>query len=58
MKNHGAKNLVTTGKNENGENVILIVGEDYRTTETLQSNGWIRVNTYWADGTTEEAYKR
>lgn len=58
IKTHGKSGLLTTGKSANGENIILTVGEDYITTETLQRNDWIRVNTYWADGTTEETYKR
>lgn len=33
-------------------------GEKYYTVETLQKNGWIRVETYWEDGTVEEDYRK
>lgn len=55
---YGKKGLLTTGENQYGENIMLSVCEDNVTTETLQSNGWIQVNTYWKDGTVEETYKR
>lgn len=58
IKTYGKSGLLTMGETANGESVTLSVCEDYITTETLQRNGWTRINTYWADGTTEESYKR
>ena len=51
-----------TAKNEDGENVIIEIGyvdgEMLFTLTTAQSNGWMRINTYWSDGTIEETYKK
>lgn len=58
MDDYGKSGLLVTGKNAEGENVALSVSSDIITTETAQSNGWIRVNTYHRDGTREEMYKR
>lgn len=58
MDDYGKTGLLITGKNAEGENVTLLVSNDIITTETAQSNGWIRVNTYHRDGTREETYKR
>jgi hypothetical protein len=56
------KILPLTGKNENGEIVIIeygISGEErfFRVT-TCQHNNWCRINTYWEDGTIEETYRK
>lgn len=58
MDDYGKNGLLVTGKNAEGENVVLSVSSDIITAETAQSNGWIRVNTYYRDGTKEEMYKR
>lgn len=58
IKTYGKSGLLTTGETINGESITLSVCENYITIETLQHNGWTRINTYWADGTTEETYKR
>lgn len=49
---------VKAGKNEHGENVIVIDGESVKVTKTLQGNGWIRVTYEYPDGTVEETYER
>lgn len=50
------------GKNEDGEATIIYHGvsdnEEFFKTTTAQSNGWIRVNIYYADGSCEELYER
>jgi len=58
------RELPIGGYNEDGEFVMVIqgrreedLGRSYQI-ETLQSNGWSRINTYWEDGTKEETYKR
>ena len=58
MQNHETKNLVTTGKNKNGENVIIMTYPDKTVMRTLQKNNWIRINIYWANGDVEEIYGR
>ena len=45
-----------------GENVLIECGNDgqqnfYKLT-TTQSNGWHRINTYYADGSTDETYEK
>lgn len=57
MAEYGKDGLLTIGESVSGESVVLSVCSDHITTTTLQRNGWTRVNTYWHDGTTEEAYK-
>ena len=51
-------NNIMAGKNEHGENVIVIDGEKVKVTKTLQDNGWIRVTYEYQDGTVEETYER
>ena len=56
------KHLPAIGQNESGEHIIIEQGADdggrfFRTT-CAQSNGWVRVNTYYADGSTEELYDK
>lgn len=58
IKKYGVKGLLTSGKNENGENIIITIYSDHITTKTLQQNNWIRINTYWNNGDTEETYER
>lgn len=58
IKTYGKSGLLTMGEAANGDSVTLSVCADHITTETLQRNGWTRINTYWLDGTTEESYKR
>jgi len=51
-------NNIMAGKNEHGENVIVINGEKVNVTKTLQDNGWTRVTYEYQDGTIEETYER
>lgn len=50
------------GKNEAGEVTIIYHGvrddREFFKTKSVQSNGWIRVNIYYADGYCEELYER
>lgn len=50
--------LITTGKNENGENVIIVIYPNRTIVRTMQVNNWIRINIYWDNGDTEETYER
>lgn len=52
--------LPCTAQNSDGENIIVSKGEtsDSYRTDTFQSNGWIRINEYYSDGTTTETYER
>ncbi len=50
------------GTNENSENIIIYIRKDengkYFEVHTFQKNNWIRVNTYYDDGTTEEWFDK
>lgn len=51
-------NLILSGVNSEGENVILsVAGEDCVCLITAQHNNWVRKNYYYADGTVEELYE-
>lgn len=53
----GNANLAA-GKNDEGENVIVKRCDGYICTETMQANGWTRINYYHSDGTVEETFSR
>ena len=44
------------GENHSGENIAVSVFRDRIVVNTEQSNGFVRVNTYWTDGTIEETF--
>ena len=46
------------GKNGSGEHVIINRGEHVIYTETIQRNGWMRINAYHEGGTVEELFER
>lgn len=58
IKKYGAKGQFITGKNEDGESIIITICFDRIVTKTLQKNNWMRINTYWADGNIDENYER
>ena len=47
-----------TATNSRKENVIIQRAQDYIRLDTYQSNGWIRVNEYYPDGTVTETFER
>ena len=56
------KHLPVAGHNEDEENMIVERGADsagkfFRLT-TCQHNGWLRINTYYENGSSEETYKK
>lgn len=50
-----------SARNENGENVVIEKGRnengDYFCTNTMQKNGWVRMNFYYSNGDYEELYE-
>lgn len=57
------KELPITAGNEHNEAVFIqegveAAGSHYIETVTFQTNGWLRTNTYYADGTTTESYSK
>ena len=51
-------NNIKAGRNEHGENVIVMDGGEVKVTKTMQDNGWVRVTYEHQDGTVEETYER
>ncbi len=59
------KEMPISATNEDEEDVIIEGGREpennnlrfYQLT-TVQKNGWLRINVYWEDGTTEEWFDR
>lgn len=58
IKKYGAKGQFITGKNEDGESIIITIYSNRVVTKTLQKNNWMRINTYWEDGNIDETYER
>lgn len=56
MDKYGDSEMPFDGKNQDGEAVLVSISKDNIAVRTYQNNGWIRINTYWRDGTTEETY--
>lgn len=56
MDKYGDNDTMYFGKNENKEDVSISVFNDRISVTTFQSNGWIRENVYWRDGTSEELF--
>ena len=58
MDKYGDSTQMYFGESSEGEAVTISINPDHIVKETLQNNGWTRVNTYWYDGTQEETYRR
>ena len=56
MKEHGDSETAKLGSNENGEDVAISIFKDRIVVVTYQSNGWIRKNIYYPDGSREELF--
>jgi len=46
------------GTDEDGNYVIVNIDDNEVSIRTLQSNGWVRENVYYKDGTEEEFYRK
>lgn len=46
------------GEDVTGQLITISISKDRIITETLQHNNWVRINTYWRDGTVEETFRR
>ncbi len=53
----GGRELLS-GRNGDGENVVIGRGDGFVYVETFQGNGWTRLEYYYEDGTVEETYSR
>lgn len=58
MLDYGLSTMPYGGKNKEGEPVLINVYPDHITVYTSQKNGWLRINTIWKDGTTEEMFEK
>lgn len=47
-----------TSSNENNEQMIVEITDEYLKASVFQENGWTRVNIYHKDHTNEELYER
>lgn len=56
MDEHEGK--ILTGENEAGERQIIKVTHDEVIVETYQLNNWIRVNTFYRDGSRDETFTK
>lgn len=57
MDEYGDSDTMFPGANENMEETYISVYQDKIVVSTNQHNGWVRINTYWRDGTREETFK-
>jgi len=56
MDEKGDSDTMFLGANENMEDTTISIFHDKIVYVTFQSNGWVRKNIYWRDGTTEEIF--
>ena len=57
MDELGDSKTLYAGVNVHYEDVNISVFNDMIVVVTFQSNGWVRKNVYWRDGTREELYE-
>ena len=57
MDKHGDSKTAFNGSDEEGNDTLISIYHDRIIILTFQSNGWIRKNNYWRDGTREELYE-
>ena len=58
MDEHGKSKTMYPGTNEHGESVYISIFENKIVTMTSQTNGWMRKNIYYRDGSREETFER
>ena len=46
------------GYNNKHEPVVVTVTKEYAVITTCQKNGWLRINTYYKNGTCTEEYEK
>lgn len=56
MDEKGHSDTMFLGINENMEDTTISIFHNKIVYVTFQSNGWVRKNTYWRDGTREETF--
>lgn len=56
MEEYGDSKTEKFGSNELGENIGISIFKDKIVVVTYQSNGWIRKNIYYQDGSREELF--
>lgn len=47
-----------SSKNADGETVLVSISKEKISVRTYQDNGWMRINTYWRDGSFDETYDK
>jgi len=56
MDEKGDSDTMFLGSNESMEDTTISIFHDKIIYVTFQSNGWVRKNIYWRDGTIEEIF--
>ena len=56
MDEYGDSDTMFTGTNTELEDTTISIFHDRIVYVTFQSNGWVRKNVYWRDGTREELF--
>ena len=56
MDDHKQYECTLIGRTADDELTFTTILEDSVTVRTYQTNKWIRENTFWRDGTTEETF--
>lgn len=46
------------GTDEDGDTVMVTIDKESAEVKTLQKNGWMRVHTYYPDGTITESFTK
>lgn len=56
MEKYGDSEFPFSGENEEGEMVEISIFPDRIVSKIYQSNGWVRLDTLWEDGTIEQTF--
>lgn len=57
MEEYGDSETAKFGSNELGEDIAISIFKDKIVVVTYQSNGWVRKNIYYPDGSREEMFE-
>ena len=56
MDKLGDSTSMFSGENENGETVYISIYHTQIVIKTMQKNHWVRLNTYYRDGSSDETF--
>lgn len=58
MDEYGDIDYMVFGENQDGEDQTISIGQENIIVNTFQTNGCVRRNVFWYDGTVEEMYPK